>query len=88
LEEEKVSRSLANTLRVDDSTHLFVEAIVIAIAYPRLRDAMTRARASELEVSASLLGTEVAFVGAIAAVILGVTFPDVWYAATVLAGEL
>lgn len=51
-------------------THLLIEAIVVAIADPRLRDAMTGPRTRELEVSAGLLSTKVALVRAVTAIVL------------------
>lgn len=49
---------------------------------------MTRSRTGELEVSAGFFSTEVALVGSIATVVLGVALPDVGDASTVLAGKL
>lgn len=69
-------------------THLLIEAIVVAIADPRLGDAMTRPRTSELEVRASLFSTEVALVRSIAAIVLRIALPDVGNASAVLASKL
>lgn len=67
---------------------LLVEAIVIPVAHPTLRNAVTRPRARKLEVRARLLRAEIPLVRPVAAVVLAVTLPDVRNAAPVLARKL
>ena len=57
-----------------------VEAVVVAVADPRLRDAVARGLAGELEVGASLLGAKVALVARVPAVVLAVALPRHRYA--------
>ena len=54
---------------------LVVEAVVVTVTDPRLRNAVTRARTRELEVGARPLGAKVALVAAVAAVVLRVALP-------------
>ena len=61
---------------------LVVEAVVIAVAHPRLRNAVTRARARELEVGARPLGAEIALVTSVPAVVLRIALPRRWDASS------
>lgn len=67
---------------------LLVEAIVITVAHPALRNAMVCARASELKVSTRPLFTETTLIRTISAIVFTVAFPHVRYATFVKAGEL
>lgn len=67
---------------------LLVEAIVIPITNPTLRNAVTRPRTRKLEVRTRLLRAEITLVRTIPAVVLAVTLPDVRNAAPILASKL
>lgn len=67
---------------------LLVEAIAVAVAHPGLRYTVARARTGELEVRAGFRRAELALVGAVAAVILGIAFPCRGDAAIIGASEL
>lgn len=43
-------------------TYLFVEAIIVTVAHPTLRYAMTRPRTCELKVGARLLSTKITLI--------------------------
>lgn len=62
---------------------LFIKAVVVTVAHPRLRYAVAGSRARELEVGTRFLGTKVTFVRSIAAVIFTIAFPHVRNAAAV-----
>ena len=65
-----------------------VEAVVVAVADPRLRNAVAGSRTGELEVGAGAFGAKVSFIASVAAVVLRVALPGGRNAAAVLAGEL
>lgn len=67
---------------------LLVKAIIIPIADPTLRYAVTRSRAGELEIGAGLLRTEVSLIAAVATIVLAVASPHAGNAASIGAGKL
>lgn len=67
---------------------LLIEAIAIAVAHPGLRYTVAGSWTGELEVRASFRCAELAFIGAVAAVIFGIAFPSRGDAAIIGAGEL
>lgn len=67
---------------------MVVKAVVVAIAHPRLGDAVAGARTRELEVGARLFSAKVALVAAVSAIVFRVALPRRRHAPAVLALEL